>query len=229
MLNIGALITSFFLMITGFFAGLPNTVVGKPTQTVTDSAKVLALYKDIAAKNTNTQFRERIAAGDLVDGRDDVFARVAKNWAKAGMFFINPRFFEVTRGLPGNPNALTTGDIRNAKAEYYNNGKTVVISFTLPEQVDRSDGGSNNQSVARAIGSISKEEFASLKVQVARLGFTMKSATITYKNASVMIRADVASGKIVKANIVYTALATAVRNETTMPFSQSFNYTFKLP
>ena len=66
-------------------------------------------------------------------------------------------------------------------------------------------------------------------MQVARLGYTLKNATVTYKDASVMIRADVASGKIVKADIVYTALATALRNETDLPFKQSFNYSFKLP
>jgi len=228
MLNLAALFTSFFLMITSFFGGLGNSTMGSPTETITDPAKVLAIYKDLAAKNTDTKFLQKIAAGDLVDGRSDLFAVIAKTWAKAGMFFINPRFSEVTRGLPGTPSALTAGDIRNAKAEYYGNRKTVVITFTLPEQVDSSGGSSNNRSVARAIGSISTEEFASLKVQVARLGFTMKSATVSYRNGSVMVRADVASGKIVKANITYTALASAVRNETTMPFSQSFNYTFKL-
>jgi len=227
MLNIAALITSFFLMITSFFGGLGNSTMGSPSQTVTDSAKVLALYKDIAAKNTNTQFRQRLSAGDLVDGRNDLFAVIAKTWAKAGMFFINPRFSEVTKGLPGTPSALTAADIRNAKAEYYGNGKTVVITFTLPEQVDRP--GSVGGSVTRAMGnSISQDEFASLKVQVARLGFTLKSASVTYKNAKVMIRADVATGKIVKADISYTALASAVRNETTLPFNQSFNYSCKL-
>ena len=57
----------------------------------------------------------------------------------------------------------------------------------------------------------------------------MKSATVSYQKASMMIRADVASGKIVKANFTYHALASAVRNETTLPFQQSFDYSRKLP
>lgn len=230
MLNIAALFTSFFLMISAFFAGLPNAVNAwdKPTETVTDTAKVLALYQNLAAKNTGTKFLEKIAAGDLVDGRDDYFAKVAKNWGKAGMFFINPRFFEVKSGVPGSPKALLASDIRNAKAQYYHKGKTVEITFDLAQQVDKSDGTSNTKAVTRGIGDISKMEIDSLKVQVQKLGYTLKSATVTYKDAKIMIRANVADGKIVKASFTYTAVASASRVETDMVFQQTFDYTRKL-
>ena len=229
--SIAAFFTAIFLTIGGFFAGLPNTVNvwDKPSETITDTAKVLALYKDVATKNGDTWLLERLSADDLVDGNNALSVRLIEAWAKVGMYLINPRMYTGTQGLPGTPKALTKTDLKNAKAEYYHGGKTLVLTFDLPDQVDKLDGKSNNQSVARALGSVSDISFNSIKVQVGRLGYTLKSATMTYSNASVMVRVDVATGKVVKAKMQYHAVISAVRNESATAFSQSFDYNVKLP
>lgn len=231
MQNIVALFTSMFLAVSAFFAGLPHAIYAwdKPGQTVTDTAAVLALYKDVAGKNTETRFREKLNYGDLVDGRTDFLAQYAAAWARVGMFFINPNFYKVADGMPGDPASLKTSDLLNARAEYYHDGKTIVITFDLPDQIDKTNAKSNNQSVARAVGSFTDAEFVSVKVQVAKLGYTLKSATLTYSDAHVMIRADVATGKIVKASFTYHAQVSAEREEVALPFKQSFDYVRKLP
>jgi len=225
-----ALFTSFFMMFGAFFTGLPHAIKSwdKPTQTITEPAKVLALYKDIAAKNGNTELRERMQASDLIYGRESPLYSLMENWARAGMFFINPQR-KVIKGVPGSPGKLTVADLASAKAEYFNNGKTVVITLKLKDQLDSSGGSSSNRAVANGIGSISQQSFESLKIQVARLGYTMKNATVKYQNASIVVHADAASGKIAKANFAYNAVVTANRNETSVPFQQSFDYTVKRP
>ena len=231
MLNVAALFTSLFLMISGFFAGLPHAILvwDKPTEAVTDTVKVLNLYKEIAAKNTSTRFRENIATGNLVDGRNDFIARFMDTWAKAAMVVVDTRTRKVVTGVQGNLKALSAADIRNARAEYYHGGKTVVITFDVPEQVDKM-GAAGNQCVERAIGgTFSTDAINSMKVRMAQLGYTLKSAQVAYRNASVMIRADVASGKIVAADYSYQIVTTAIRNETAQPFQQSFDFTRKIP
>lgn len=218
-------------MIGGFFTAIPYTVNfwDNPTETITDTAQVLALYKDIAKKNTDTQLREKIVADDLIDGRESLAYSFIQAWAKAGMFFINPQFYQVRTGVPGNPQSLKASDIVSATAEYYHKGKTVEITLVLKDQVDKSNAKSNNSAVLNGIGSISAESFTSLQVQVARLGYTMKDATATYTEASITIRADAATGEIVKANYSYHAVVSANRNEVDVPFQQSFDYSVKKP
>lgn len=223
--------TALFLAISGFFAGIPTMINfwDKPGETITDTAKVLALYKDIAAKNKETQFRKTIQAKDLIAGRNDPAASAIAATAKVGMFFINPQFPEVFKGVPGKPASITAADIKSAKAEYYRNGKIVVINIELKEQLDKSNGKSTNQSVTTAIGgSISSDSFTSMKVQVARLGYTLKESSVKY-NGSIMVRADTQTGKITAANFNYVALVTGIRNEIALPFQQSFEYTVKKP
>lgn len=223
-----SIFTALFMAISSFFAGIPYAVRSwdKPGETITDPVKVLALYKDVAAKNKDTQFREKIKADELIVGRNDPAMNAIAAAARVGMFFINPQFSKTYKGVPGKPNSISVADIKSAKAEYFHNGKTLVINIVLKEQIDKTNGKSNNQAVATAIGSITTEEFASLKVQVARLGYTMKEASVKY-NGSIMVRADAKTGKIVAANFTYLATATAIRNEIALPFSQSFEYSVK--
>lgn len=231
MQSIAAFFTAMFMMIGAFFGGLSNAILvwDKPTQTITNTAQVLTLYKTYAAKNTETEFRERLDSDDLVDGRTDLFSRFINAWAQAAIHIINPRVAEVVKGVPGTPKDLKAGDITAAKAEYYHNGKTLVITLRLLEQVDTYNGKSSSQAVTRGLGNISDMSFNSVKVQVARLGYTLKSATMTYSNASITIRVDVESGKIVKADYSYHAVISAIRNEVATPFQQSFDYSLKRP
>ncbi len=230
MQRIVALFAAFSLMFSGFFAGLPHAIYAwdKPTQTVTDTAKVLALYQKLATQNQATEFREKTKPGDMVDGNNSFLARYANAWTQAAMWYLDPAS-KVIKGLPGAPKNLKTSDISSAKAEYYHKGKTVVVTLKLKDQLDTLNAKSKNKSVATGIGSMTDKSFASIKVQVARLGYTLKGATMSYTNAKIMVRADAASGKITACDISYHAVISGSRNEIPQPFKQSFDYNVKRP
>ena len=192
MQRIAAFFTTLFIMAGSFFVGLPHMVYpwDKPGKTVTDTAQVLALYQEIAKKNTNTEFREIIK--DLAYG-------VPGQEMKPGPFSKSRK---IIRGMPGEPAALEATDLISAKAEHYHNGRTVVITLKLR--------GGDNQAVSRAIGGITIER---LLEELGETGSALfESPVLQYKNPSVMIRVNAASGKIVAANYSCQAITTLTLN-----------------
>jgi len=229
--SISNIIVSLSIMITGFFGGLGNAVFSwdEPETTVTDPAKVVAVYKEIAAKNADTRFRERVDFDLLAEDSEMNWFQKAIAWPV--LYLINPN---ISYGIEGDSvcgayQNLKASDLKSAKADYYKNGKTVIITMELKDQTDYLDGKSTGSAVTSAMHNTSLRTFNSVPEQNARAGFTLKNAEARYENARVEIRADVASGKIVAAKYTYHQTVTAVRNETAAPFVQSFNYIAQRP
>ena len=107
-----AIVTALFLMVSSFFVALPHTFMldsKTPETTVTDKAQVLKLYKQAAKDNEDLRLRKKITPDPFLEA--------------SGLLGT------VVHGLPGNPGAIKKSDLRSAKAEYYEGGKTLVITL----------------------------------------------------------------------------------------------------
>ena len=154
--------TALFLMTTSFFTALPHTFMldsQTPEQTITDVEEVLALYQEYAAKNEGIKLR----------------------YGKT--LFVGT----VMEGMPGNLDLLTADDLVSAKAEYYRDGKTLVIYL---------DPKLEPQAVMNVIG-----------IEFGTLFEEELFKEIIQANGKICV--DTSSGKIVAANY-YMVVTTAI-------------------
>ena len=181
-------IMGVWVMVSGFFTGLPNMIMpwDKPGQVVEDTAAVLELYQDIAQKNGDTQLRDRFKIADAVYAGDAEGMR-HPFWDAIDSFFGVEFDCSILMGLPGSPAKLRAADIASAKAEYYHNGKTVEITI-IPR-------GETIESLALFFGDFLNDP-SGWFVEVPKDNWTLEG-----RNPEIVVRADVASGKIKKARL----------------------------
>ena len=147
--------TALFLMATSFFTALPHTFrldSRTPERTVTSVEEVLSLYQEIAAKNKDIKLRSGSA------------------------LFVGA----VEQGMPGDPAAITANDLADARAEYYRDGMTLVL--TLVPQLDEHP----KEVIERIFGF--------------PLDALLTTYMVEYGQAYASIVVDVKSGKIVAAD-----------------------------
>lgn len=127
--------TALLIVISGFCIALPHTFMlnsQKPGESVTDIDEVIALYKEVAAANTETKFRDKIAVGLESQNAilNSIVAASFRDWQDP---------IEITDGLFENCGLLVADDLVSAKAEYYRGGKTAVITLVPKEAAFNQD------------------------------------------------------------------------------------------
>jgi len=199
-----SIITAIFTFIAGLFTTLPHIVLpwAQPGTVIEDRAEVLAIYRDIAAKNTDTELVQslRITEYPNIPGANSIAVQTAIDLA----FGLADG---VQRGLPGNPASIVPNDLKSARAEYFNNGRTVVITLVPNEQTDGFDGQANAGPVGRTVGVMGSQAQGVLN---ALSGFGLPLNLLSsvlrlhYQNPSVVVRADARTGAVISADYNYT-------------------------
>jgi len=129
MQRLTAIFAALFLMASSFFVALPHTAFlgwQTPERTITDTAEVLALYREAAKNNSDIQLRLKSTPDYSSLGF------IERTQASILYYLLLPEHLlagAVIYGLPGNPSAIRAGDLRSAKAEYYRNGRTLLITL----------------------------------------------------------------------------------------------------
>jgi len=206
LLSIILAIVTFFSGIGGAFSSPGNIIWpwSRPGEVVTDRAAVIAIYREIAAQNPNIELRENIRITDYpsIPLVPMGTVRTAVNLAFA--------FSNTTRdGMPGNPAAIAVGDLRLARAEYFNNGRTVVITLEPNAQTDGFNGQANAGPVGRTIGVLGTQVQGILGVLAGLPGLGLGAdvmstlVRVRYVNPTVTIRADTRTGRILSAEYSY--------------------------
>ena len=201
---ITSIIMAIIAFISGLFTTLPHVVLpwSQPTTVVEDRAEVLAIYRDIAAKNTDTELTQsmRITEYPSIPGSSSVAVQTAIDLA----FGLTD---SVQRGLPGSPANILPADLKSARAEYYNSGRTVVITLVPNEQTDGFDGQANAGPVGRTIGVMGSAVQGPLNT-LSGFGLPLNVLSsvlrLHYRNPSVVVRADARTGEVISADYSYT-------------------------
>ena len=209
-----AFFTALFLMINGFFAALPHTVpvaLSKPGTTVSDTEKVLKVYKDIAAKNNDLQTRT------TVKGEYPNFSWLESLRAKFTTQILNPigtGVGHVMLGVPSSYSAMKASDLKSAKAEYYNNGKTVVITLS-PKLESFTEATKTPAPIAtRAFGPLVDGIVTGLELSQTMFGATSYKGE--FQVAEIKLVADAKTGKIVSADFNLELLVAYKNNGLTL-------------
>jgi len=168
-------ITALFLMCTSFITALPHTLMldsQTPEQTITDVEEVLALYQEIAAQNEDIRLLHM-----------NKYESPGLKYRLANLVYC---IFVGTiwPGMPGSPEKLTADDLAGATAEYYREGKTLVIS--LVPDLDENYGAAGDRLIGNPYGYVA--------IYSARY--------VQPSHARIVV--DTESGKIVAADYVLT-------------------------
>jgi len=165
-----------WLIVSGFFIGLPNMIMpwDKPGEIITDTAEVLELFQEIAAKNEDTLLMDRFKIE--YDG-----------------FFSVEFVCDIIKGVPGAPQELAVADIASAKAEYYHGGRTVMVTITPVEQSFASGDIDIDGPLVRFFGEwVGQPDH--WFVDLPQENWTLQS-----RDSIITLRADVNSGRIKQA------------------------------
>ena len=228
MQRVTAIFAALFLMATSFFVSLPHTAFlnwQTPERTVTDTAEVLALYSEAAKNNSDIQLRLK-STPDY--SAQDFFERTQANIL---FYLLLPEHLlagAVTYGLPGNPSAIRASDLRSAKAEYYRNGRILVI--TLEPKLEKFDNTSQTPApiLKRTMGEI----ISGMDLAVGLVGLNAYRGEV--KQSRIEIVVNTQSGKIVAADFSsYVKLEIGFGLAETDVFLQMYEYgmtsEYKLP
>jgi len=190
----------------GLFGSLGHIVLpgARPNRVVENPAEVIAIYQEIAAANSGIELREsrRITEYPAIPGFDNTAIRTAIDLA----FLLSNT---THNGMPGNPAAIVPADLQSARAEFFNNGRTVVITLVPHPQTDGFDGQANAGPVGRTIGVMGAQVqgiLGALSGFGLPLNVLNNVVRVHYQNPQVTIRADANSGRIISADFSYNLL-----------------------
>ncbi|MDR1733428.1 MAG: hypothetical protein LBR73_00880 [Oscillospiraceae bacterium] len=198
--------TLFCLSFTTLFGGFIPFAFAN--QTIEDIPQVLAIYQDIAAKNTDTRFSVENSkpvvefSGTNWNNTMSVTATmILKAFVKGGV-----KEQETIAGVPGLPAQILASDIAYAKAVYYDNGKEVVLTI-VPKDV-RDTTGDDLHTFATMSKAITKRDVTpeTMVTNLKALNADLEITKAVNKNTGyllggpyILVRADTATGKITNA------------------------------
>jgi len=174
-----------------------------PSNVVTDPAQVLAIYRNIAAANTDLDLRRVMNVTE--------YPAMVPNNLRHLIDMALLADGDNTTGLPGSPNAITPADLVSARAETFNRGRTLVVTLTPRPQVDGITGAANQGSVGRTIGVLGAQVtdvlntiFSGIPVLGPVIGVLGTAAVqVRYENPTVRLRVDANSLRIISADFSY--------------------------
>lgn len=199
---------AFFTTILNLFGALPHTILpgASPSSSTESKTEVIAIYQGLAAANSDTEFTKAFRITEYPS-----IAGTTSNALKTAIDLAFALADETLTGLPGAPAQITAGDLDSAKAEYYNSGRTLLLTMTPKTQTADFNGKSNEGSVGHTIGVLGADIQKPLEaIAGLGLGFGLSQMSnvikVTYSEPSVSLKVNANSGKIITAEYSYKLL-----------------------